>query len=301
MFDKIKSKFQGIIQRLSEREIKEYELNEILDEFMYSLIESDVSYDTANHIIEFIKRKLIGRSIPRFKANLKDIVKNVVKEVLLEILISGRCDDLYDTILSSAKKPYVIVFFGVNGVGKTTTIAKIAKYLMDKGLKVVLACSDTFRAAAIEQLKYHADKLGIRMISHQYGADPAAVAYDAIEHAKSKGIDVVLIDTAGRQHSNVNLMEELRKIVRVVQPDLKILVLDALTGNDAVTQARYFNDNVGVDALIFTKVDADIKGGAIISVLYELKKPVFFLGVGQRYSDLIRYNAQEILNMIINK
>ncbi len=301
MFDKIKSKFQGIIQRLSEREIKEYELNEILDEFMYSLIESDVSYDTANHIIEFIKRKLIGRSIPRFKANLKDIVKNVVKEVLLEILISGRCDDLYDTILSSAKKPYVIVFFGVNGVGKTTTIAKIAKYLMDKGLKVVLACSDTFRAAAIEQLKYHADKLGIRMISHQYGADPAAVAYDAIEHAKSKGIDVVLIDTAGRQHSNVNLMEELRKIVRVVQPDLKILVLDALTGNDAVTQARYFNDNVGVDALIFTKVDADIKGGAIISVLYELKKPVFFLGVGQRYSDLIRYNAQEILDMIINK
>lgn len=299
MFEKLKNKFSKIIRRLSEKKIGEAELKNILDDFVISLIESDVSLDTATYISERIKSELLRVSVPRLGSNLKELVKSTIREVLLEILYLGNSTPLHEIIYSTDKRPYTIVFFGVNGVGKTTTIAKVAKYLLNNKFKVVLACSDTFRAAAIEQLKCHANKLGVKMISQQYGADPAAVAYDAVMHAISKKIDVVLIDTAGRQHSNINLMDELRKIVRVVEPDLKILVLDALTGNDAINQAVYFNNNVGVDTYIFTKVDADIKGGTIISVLHNVNKPILFLGTGQRYEDLVYYKADEIIKLIL--
>jgi len=189
----------------------------------------------------------------------------------------------------------VIVFFGVNGTGKTTTIAKLAYYLMQNGLKVVLASGDTFRAGAIEQLEKHADALGIKVISHQKGADSAAVVYDAVEHARAKNIDVVLADSAGRMQTNVNLMDEMRKIVRVIQPDLKLFVGDALTGNDAVEQARRFNEAVGVDGIILSKLDADAKGGSAISIAYEIKKPILFVGVGQEYTDLKEFDPNSPL------
>ncbi|MFH8108750.1 MAG: signal recognition particle-docking protein FtsY, partial [Candidatus Aenigmatarchaeota archaeon] len=197
------------------------------------------------------------------------------------------------------KKPFVILFLGFNGSGKTSSLAKLGKWLVDGGYTCVFAASDTFRAASIEQLEEHAKKLGIRVIKHKYGADPAAVAFDAIAHAKANGIDFVLIDTAGRAHTNKNLMEQMNKIVKVAKPDLKVLVVDSLTGNDAVIQARLFNE-VGIDAVIFTKVDVNEKGGAILSVTHELKKPILFLSHGQEYQEIEKYDANKFVNVLFS-
>ncbi|MEM3550999.1 MAG: signal recognition particle-docking protein FtsY, partial [Candidatus Bathyarchaeia archaeon] len=197
------------------------------------------------------------------------------------------------------KEPFIIVFVGINGTGKTTTIAKIARLIMERGYTVVLACSDTYRTGSIEQLETHAKRVGVRMIKHKYGADPAAVAYDAINHAKAHGINVVLIDTAGRMQTNRNLMNELAKIKRVVNPDLTILTIDSLTGNDAVMQAEEFNKTVGIDATILTKVDADIKGGSALSVTYITKKPIIFVGTGQKYKDIEEFKPEKFVEMIL--
>jgi fused signal recognition particle receptor len=196
-------------------------------------------------------------------------------------------------------EPFIIVFVGINGTGKTTTIAKSARFFAKKGYSVVLACSDTYRAGAIEQLETHAKRLGVKMITHKYGADPAAVAFDAISHAKAHGINVVLIDTAGRMQTNRNLMSELEKVKRIVKPDLTILTVDSLTGNDAVMQAEEFHKSVGIDATILTKVDADIKGGSALSVTYVTQKPILFIGTGQTYDDLEVFNPEEFVKMIM--
>jgi fused signal recognition particle receptor len=198
-------------------------------------------------------------------------------------------------------EPFVIVFVGINGTGKTTSIAKIAKLLMKQGYSVVLACSDTYRAGSIEQLEEHARRLGVRIIKHTYGADPAAVAYDAINHAKAHGIAIVLIDTAGRIQTDRNLMNELAKVKRVIQPDLTILTVDSLTGNDAVMQAEEFNQSVGIDGSILTKVDADTKGGSALSVTYVTRKPILFIGTGQKYEDLQEFNAEQFTQMILQE
>jgi fused signal recognition particle receptor len=190
---------------------------------------------------------------------------------------------------------------GINGTGKTTTIAKIAKFLGDKGCSVVLAGSDTYRAGSIEQLEEHARRLSLRMIKHSYGADPAAVAFDAISHAKAHGINVVLIDTAGRMQTNQNLMKELAKVKRVVSPDLTVLTLDSLIGNDAVMQAEEFHRSIGIDATILTKVDADVKGGSALSVTYVTQKPILFIGVGQTYKDLELFNPEKFVNMVLKQ
>lgn len=197
------------------------------------------------------------------------------------------------------RKPLIIVFVGINGVGKTTTIAKIAKLFLEKDYSVVLACSDTYRAGSMEQLEEHAKRLGINMIKHQYGADAAAVAFDAINHAIAHGLSVVLIDTAGRIQTNKNLMEEANKIVRVAKPDLTIFVGDALTGNDALSQAEEFGNYVNIDASILTKADADAKGGAAISISYVTRKPIIFLGVGQEYGDLMRFDIDSLIERIL--
>jgi fused signal recognition particle receptor len=193
------------------------------------------------------------------------------------------------------EKPYVIVFFGINGSGKTTSIAKFAKLLMDQGKSVVLAAADTFRAASIEQLQHHGEKLGAKVIKHDYGSDPAAVAFDAVKHAKSQNTDVVLIDTAGRMHSNKNLVDEMKKIVRVSDPDLKIFVGESITGNDCVEQAKTFNEAVGIDGIILSKVDIDEKGGAAVSVGYVTKKPIVYIGVGQEYKDLKEFDSKVVV------
>jgi fused signal recognition particle receptor len=195
--------------------------------------------------------------------------------------------------------PYVILFVGINGTGKTTTIAKVTKLLQDNGHSVVLASGDTYRAGAIEQLEEHARRLGVRVIKHRYGSDAAAVSFDAVQHARAQGIDAVLIDTAGRMHTNRNLMDELEKIKRVVQPDLTVMVLDSLIGNDAIDQAETFNRHIGFDAAILTKVDADAKGGSSLSISYVTGKPVIYVGVGQEYGDLERFDARWFAEKIL--
>ena len=196
------------------------------------------------------------------------------------------------------KKPFVICFVGINGSGKTTTIAKIAKLLLNKKFTVVLAAADTFRAAAIDQLQLHANKLGVKLIKHNYGSDPAAVAFDAVKHAQAKGVDVVLIDTAGRMHSNENLIDEMKKIVRVAKPDLKIFVGESITGNDCVEQAKQFNEAIGIDAIILAKADVDEKGGAAISVSYVTQKPIVYIGTGQDYEDLKEFDQKMVINSL---
>jgi len=197
------------------------------------------------------------------------------------------------------KRPAVFIFLGFNGSGKTTCIAKVAHLLKGNGHRVVLAAGDTYRAASEEQLGEHAKKLKVEMVKHKHGADPAAVVFDAVKHAKAKGMDVVLADTAGRTHVNVNLMDELKKICRVNKPDMKILVLDSLTGNDIISQARKFDEAVGVDGLILTKIDVNKKGGAVLSASFVTKKPVLYLGTGQKYGDLERYEPRKIVGELV--
>lgn len=201
--------------------------------------------------------------------------------------------------IEDSDDPQVILFLGVNGTGKTTTIAKFAHLLQKRDFSVVLVAGDTFRAGAIEQLTEHANELGVKLIKHQKGADSAAVVYDAIQHAKSKGLDAVLVDTAGRMQTNQNLMDELRKICRVNDPDFRIFVGDALTGNDAVDQARDFHEAVGVDGVILTKLDSDAKGGSALSIANEIKRPIVYVGVGQSFDDLMEFDPEWFVDQVI--
>jgi len=223
-------------------------------------------------------------------------IKETLKRTLTEILSFERIDLLQKA--QEKKGPFVIAFFGINGTGKTTSIAKMAHYFQKRKLSVVLAACDTFRAAAIQQLEEHADKLGVKMIKHDYGADAAAVAFDAVKYAEKNNIKIVLLDTAGRLHSNTNLMQELEKIMRVAKPDFKIFVGESITGNDCIEQAKKFNELVEMDAAILTKADVDEKGGAPLSISYTIKKPILFLGVGQRYEDFEEFNPQTILSRL---
>jgi fused signal recognition particle receptor len=254
----------------------------------------------ADHICGEIEKRLEGIQVKRLE-DKKEIVKKNLHEILLEILTANEKVSLLENVERRRKmsEPYSVLFVGINGTGKTTSIAKVAKFLMKKGYSVVLACSDTYRAGSIEQLEEHAKRLGIRMIKHKYGADPAAVAYDAINHAKANGINVVLIDTAGRIQTDRNLMNELAKIKRVIEPDITILTVDALTGNDAVMQAEEFHKSVGIDGTILTKVDADVKGGAALSVTYVTRKPIVFIGTGQTYEDLQDFDPERFTQMIL--
>ncbi len=255
----------------------------------------------ADHICEEIEKKLLGVKVKRLQDRRK-VVEETLRRVLLETLTVEGERDLLVTVKEKRKRkePCIIVFVGINGSGKTTTIAKVAKLLLTHGYSVVLACSDTYRAGAIEQLEEHAKRLGIPMIRHQYGSDAAAVAFDAVQYAKTRGINAVLIDTAGRMQTNLNLMREMEKIVRVVNPDLVLFIGDALTGNDAVTQAQEFDKFVHISGSILTKVDADAKGGAAISITHVTKKPIVLLGVGQKYGDLETFNPQNLVNKILS-
>jgi len=300
MFEKLKSGLKGLVNKVTTTELKAENLRPILSEFKLSLVENDVAFPVAERICDEIEKRLDGVQVKRLE-DRKKIVEENLREVLLEVMQTNNKIDLLKAVEEKRKKgePFVIVFIGINGTGKTTTIAKVARFLNNKGYSVVLACSDTYRAGSIEQLEEHAKRLGIRMIKHKYGADPAAVAYDAISHAKAHGINVVLIDTAGRIQTNRNLMNELAKIKRIVNPDLTILTVDSLTGNDAVMQAEEFHKNVSIDATILTKVDADVKGGSAISVTYVTKKPILFIGTGQAYEDLEEFNPEKFVNVIL--
>ena len=300
MFEKLRKGLSSAVNKIVITELKAEKLRPILEEFRLNLIENDVAVPVAYYITEELEKRLDGVQVKRL-GDRKKLVKDTLHAVLIEILTTKEEIRLLENIEQKRqmKEPYTILFVGINGTGKTTSIAKVAQFLMKKGYSVVLSCSDTYRAGSIEQLEEHAKRLGVRMIKHKYGSDPAAVAYDAINHAQSRGINVVLIDTAGRIQTDRNLMNELTKIKRVVSPDLTILVIDALIGNDAVMQAEEFHKSVSIDGTILTKVDADVKGGASLSVTYVTGKPIIFIGVGQNYEDLEAFEPERFTQMIL--
>lgn len=277
---------KGFFQRRSEDKIET-----ALEQFEEELLQNNIAYEITQRILDEIKTELLENK----KKPSAEIIQDKLREILTDVLTKPKQIDL----LKQKKKPLILLFVGVNGTGKTTNMCKLAKLFQDNKKSVVFAAADTFRAAAIEQLETHANKLKIKMIKHKYGADPAAVAFDAIEHAKAKKIDVVMIDTAGRQHASEDLMKELHKIRRVTNPDFTILVVDSLTGNDAVLQSKYFSEKIGIDGIIVAKTDADERGGAIISAGYETGKPILFLGTGQRYSDLELFNPSKLLKKLL--
>lgn len=300
MFKKLREGLSGLVNKVATTELRAEQLRPVLQNFKIELIENDVAVAVADHVCGELEKRLDGVQVKRLE-DRKEIVKRNLREVLLETLTTSEKVSVLGMVeqKQKLKEPFVIVFVGINGTGKTTSIAKVARLLMKNGYSVVLACSDTYRAGSIEQLEEHAKRLGLRMIKHAYGADPAAVAYDAINHAKAHGINAVLIDTAGRIQTDRNLMNELAKIKRVVNPDLTILTVDSLTGNDAVMQAEEFNNSVGIDGTILTKVDADVKGGSALSVTYTTKKPIVFIGTGQKYDDLQEFKPEQFTQMIL--
>lgn len=281
----------------SGKKIKEDPLDEILDELEIILLEADVAYSVVEEIKTGVKENLMGKKYDR-SYSLEQVVEMALKDAIRNVLKINEFD--FDQWLSEKDRPTVIMFVGINGTGKTTAIAKIANRIQGDGKTVVMAACDTFRAGAIEQLNIHADKLGCKIVKQAHDADPAAVAYDAIEHAKSKRKDVVLIDTAGRMQTNNNLIEEMKKIVRVSKPDLKVFVGDSLAGNDAIEQAKVFDAAVGIDAVILTKIDTDAKGGAALSIAHTIGKPIAFVCNGQEYGDIIKFNTEWMIDRMFS-
>ena len=300
MFDRLRAQFSNLYDRIAKSELKGKDLDNILDEFQLSLIESDVAVSAADFISNELREKLKDVQFARF-TDPRTRVKVILQEVLLSLLQRAGQLDIFALIdkKKSVGEPAVLVFIGINGTGKTTSIAKLAYVLQKKGRTVILAASDTYRSGSIEQLEEHARRIGVRVIKHQYGADPAAVAFDAVNYAKAHRINAVLIDTAGRMQNNKNLLEEMRKIVRVTNPDLTILVVDALTGHDAVEQRKVFSEAVKIDGIILAKLDADVKGGSAISLSYIMGKPVAMVGTGQKYDDLEPFQAEAIVKNLI--
>jgi fused signal recognition particle receptor len=294
-----KEKPKGFFGRLTAgigmKKLSESKFEDIFFELEVALLENNVAVEVIEKIKKDLHEKLVDQKVKR--SEIEKIVLSSLRKSLEQILSTEQIDILkMVSEKRKEKKPFVITFVGINGSGKTTTIAKIAKYFMNNDLKPVLVASDTFRAAAIQQLEEHANNLGVKIIKHDYGSDPAAVAFDGIKYAESKGLDVVLIDTAGRLHSNVNLMDEMKKIMRVANPDMKIFVGESITGNDCIEQAQQFNNAVEVDGIVLSKADVDEKGGAAISVSYVTGKPILFIGTGQTYDSLQRFDKSIILS-----
>ena len=291
----------GLLSFVRHKKISEKDVEDILFDLEMSLLEGDVALEVAEEIINSVKEDLVGRKIKR-RSDVAEFTKEALKKAISKIL-DVESQDIEQLIALKRKQgePLKIMFVGINGTGKTTSIAKVATYFMEKGYKPVIAASDTFRAGAIEQLTHHADKIGVRIIKHKKGADPAAVAFDAVEHAKAQGKELVLVDTAGRMQTNTNLMDEMKKIKRVINPDLILFVGDALTGNDAVEQARKFDESVGVNGIILTKADADAKGGAALSIGHVINKPILFLGTGQSYSDIMEFKPDWMVEQVFGE
>jgi len=275
--------------------VSEKDISDALSELEMTLLESDVALPVCDAIIGRVRTSLIGKH-RKIGRSVDALVVGALKSALLEVLGNGF--NLVDYIKTHSR-PVKILFTGVNGTGKTTTVAKIGAYLKKQGYTVVIGGGDTYRAGAIEQIGVHAERIGLKIIQHQEGADPSAVLFDSVQYAVSHKIDVVLADTAGRFHTKSNLMSQLEKIRRVMKPDLVVYVDEAVAGNDAVIRAAEFDRTVGADAIVLTKVDMDSRGGAAISIAHTIGKPLMFLGTGQRYEDIILFEPAQVVEELL--
>ncbi len=298
MFDKLRDAFSNAAKSLGEKELNEKDIKDILFELEISLLESDVASEVIDKIKSDLKDKLIGSKID--KHQIEKFVKDSLISSISALFDATEKIDLFEKINEKKKQeqPFLILFVGINGTGKTTSLAKIAYMLQQAKYSVVVAAADTFRAGAIEQLREHTNRLNLKLVAQNYNSDPAAVARDAVLFAKSHKTDCVLIDTAGRMQTSKNLMEQIEKINKVVNPDMTIFVGDSLAGNDTVNQAREFFDRVKFNASILTKSDADAKGGAALSIVKVTSTPVIYVGTGQEYSDLKPFDKETFLETV---
>jgi fused signal recognition particle receptor len=293
LFDRLRGALDSALTKATTKELTDKNLGEAIWELQIALMQNDVAVEVAEHICNMTKERVLGTRTGRLEKTSKVFRDAVYDSVLRALTPKHPLDPLAFAADRKARgETTVIMFVGINGTGKTTTLAKMANIYKKNGYSVVIAASDTYRAGSIEQIEKHAQKLGIRVVKQDYGSDAAAVAYDAVAHAKAKKIDVVLIDTAGRMQSNKNLLAEMEKIARIAEPDLKLFVGDALAGNDALSQAKEFHEAIGIDGAILTKVDADPSGGAALSVAFVTGCPVVYVGVGQGYDDLKRFDPE---------
>ncbi len=297
--EEVKNIFQKFGEKISKVKISEKEFDVYSEELETLLLENNVALEVAEKMVKELKEKIVGKEL--LKKEIESEIKSSFGDIIREILISP--PDLIEEIkeknlLGEKKEPYIILFCGINGSGKTTTIAKIAEHLKSKKISCVIAAGDTFRAASIEQIKTHGEKIGVKVIAHDYGADPAAVGFDAVQYAKKNSINCVLIDTAGRMHTQKNLLREMEKIVKVCKPDKKIFVGESITGNDAIEQVRSFDEAIGIDGIVLTKADIDEKGGTALSVGYVTKKPIFYLGTGQEYEKIEPFSKEKFIEKL---
>lgn len=290
--DALKKTREGLSSALSNLFSKNKIGDEFYDELEEILISADISVTSAEEIVEEIRAEA-----KQDKIKDKEFICDLLKDVLEEKLTEAEIPEI--------EYPAVIMLVGVNGVGKTTSVGKLANYFLSRGKSVTVAAADTFRAAAADQLTVWADRAKVRIVKHEEGSDPSAVVFDALSSAKAKGTDVVIVDTAGRLHVKAHLMEELKKISRVVDREYpaanfyKLLVLDATTGNNAVNQARIFDEAVELDGIMLTKLDSSAKGGFVVSLCGELQIPVIFTGVGEKMEDLELFNPEEFVDGIL--
>ena len=295
---KIRSFLEKISKEIKEKKIELKDVEQILKEFEINLIEADCSVEVAKKLKDDLIKKLVGKRIAKYEAKKK--ILEIIKTEIKEMISLPKID--FQKIIEKAKKEgrvATFLFFGINGVGKSLSIAKFANYLKREGYKVILGAGDTFRAAGDIQLEAYASQIGVPVIKHARGADAAAVIFDARKAAIARKFDVVIGDTSGRMHTQKNLLDELKKIVRVNKPDLKILVLDSLSGSDVINQFEFFDKAVGIDAIVFTKIDVNEKGGNILSICYLYKKPILFLGTGQKFEDLEEFDVERFLNNLV--
>ncbi|WP_117593605.1 signal recognition particle-docking protein FtsY [Haloprofundus halophilus] len=276
--------------------IEEEDLEQPLWELEMALLQSDVEMGVAEQMLDTIREKMLGTTRKQVQTTAQ-LVEEALHDALLDVISVGQFD--FDQRIADADKPVTIIFTGVNGVGKTTSIAKLSEYFEKQGYSTVLANGDTYRAGANEQIRKHAENLDRKLISHEQGGDPAAVIYDAVEYAEAHDIDVVLGDTAGRLHTSNDLMAQLEKIDRVVGPDMTLFVDEAVAGQDAVQRAKKFDETAEIDGAILTKADADSSGGAAISIAYVTGKPILFLGTGQEYDDIERFVPEELVASLL--
>lgn len=300
MFDKLRRAFSNVTKNVVQKEITERDLDKNLSELELELLESDIAYEVIDDLFAKMKEELLGLRLEKGQS-AENIVRSKFQNAIAEMFLKAGKINIVQKIKEKKENkagPFVIAFLGINGTGKTTTVAKVAHLLRMNGISVVLAAGDTHRAGAIEQLSQHAEKLSLKVIAQRYGADPSAVGRDAVDFGRKHYIDAILIDTAGRMQTSKNLMDEIGKIVRVVKPDIKLFVGDALAGNDTINQARDFFQYTNFDGAVLTKIDADAKGGAAISIVHITSKPIIYLGVGQRYDDIIPFDPNKFLESI---